>query len=95
MTRTPRVLLLGPLLLLLLCSTACLTRTVQVPVVQPAPSCPLPPLPSFPTLSATTCLDATGEEAVCLTPAVTVQVWQWVRDVSRWRDLATVCLDAR
>jgi hypothetical protein len=89
MTRVLRMLPALILSGLLTSSTAC-TRTVQVPVVTPAVSCPLPPLPPFPNPSASACGDA-----VCLTPDGAVAVWEWARAVRRWAELATVCLDAR
>jgi hypothetical protein len=89
MTRPARLALPVTLALLLTCSTAC-TRTVQVPVVVPAPACPLPPMPPFPRVSASACA-----EHVCLTPGDATAIWLWARDTRRWMDLAQVCLAAR
>lgn len=84
MSFPPSLILLG----LLNCSTSC-TKTVQVPVHEPAVSCPLGPLPSFPRLDAIDC-----GPFVCVPVDKALLIWQWARDVQRWAELATVCLDA-
>jgi hypothetical protein len=89
MTRALLTLLAPMPVALLIFSIAC-TRTVEVPVIQPAVTCPREPRPAFPPASSKPCGDL-----VCLEPDRAAAIWKWARDMIRRDELATVCLDAR
>ena len=75
---------------LLLSSTTSCTRLVEVPVAVPAPKCPLPDYPAPPDIQA-----RTDGERVVFAWQDAVDLAKWIGAVTRWHELAQVCLDSR
>lgn len=71
-------------------STTC-ARTVEVPVVEPSITCPLPEWPQVPELGARACSD----HDVCIPWEAARELRLYMGRILRWHEVAQACIDAQ
>lgn len=76
-----------PLAALIFSTTAC-AKTVEEPVIEPQPVCPLPTWVEPPVLTAKAC----GND-VCLPWSQARDLGLWIGAARRWHDMAEICLN--